>query len=667
MAVATALPSAHARPPGTRAGLGYMPALDGIRGLSVIAVVAFHLGRFPGGYLGVDAFFVLSGFLITGLVLGEHDRVGRIDLARFYVRRARRLVPALLVFVLAVCVWARGWAVPGQLDGLRGEAMAALFYVANWHAIAGADSYWDLDAAPSPFDHMWSLAIEEQFYLLWPFVVVAACRLSGRSTRFIGPLATVLAAASGVAMVAQYQGGDPNSVYMGTHSRAQAILIGAALAWLLLRRGLDRPVPTGVGRAALAAVPVLGWMWWRVDGASEWLYRGGFTIHAALVALVIAAVASNRGALAQALSLEPWRSAGLISYGLYLYHWPIIVWFTPERTGWNGASLDLFRVVLALSVSIASYRLIERPIRFGSWPTPRRVAIAVPAALVVVAILAAWATRAPAIGLERLEGISIPTVPSPPAAGPDVSTPVPSSVEQAEPVRPEESVPTPTTVALAPVTLAPGEIERVVYVGDSIGAQVSPYLDRVFGDEVDYLGLTQAGSALCDFFPDLEAMVADPPDVLIIDHGGNALSPCMFDDAGQPVTGDAYYDRYRVHTARTIDLARQMGARLLLVDQPVSRTNAVSGTGDVFRAAADADISGTVRAFSTWPAISPDGVFVQTAPCAEWEPGCVDGEGEVRSPPPGVHLEPLGQWRYALAIRDDLALAGWLPSAFDPD
>ncbi len=662
--------------PGPGTGLGHMAALDGIRGLSVLAVVAFHLDRLTGGYLGVDAFFVLSGFLITGLLLNESARTGRVDLGRFYVRRARRLVPALVMAIIGITVWARWWAVPGQLDGLRGEAWAALFYVANWHTIASADSYWDLDAAPSPFDHMWSLAIEEQFYLLWPLLVMLIAVAARRRpiARTVGRIAIGSAVLSAVAMVALYRGGDPNTVYMGTHTRAQAILIGAGLAWWLFqRRTVGSPSPRFVGAAGWPALIALALMWWRVDGASNWLYRGGFTLHALLVAVVIAASVTGGGLLGRLLSWRPLRWAGLISYGLYLYHWPVIVFLTPESTGWGRATLDLVRVAVALGVSLASYFVVERPIRFGSWVTPRLVALAAPVALVGAAVFAGWGMQEPAIGIERLDDVTIPAAPAP---GPSTTETVPPSAVT-EPATPSGETPQSpsTTVAVTttagpvlvtvppvPLELAPGERLRVAYVGDSIAAQVSPYLDVILGDDVDYVDMTAAGSALCDWFPDLERFLDDPVDVVIVDHGGNALSPCMFDEAGNPVTGDAYSAKYRADTEYTAELAAQMGARLLLVDQPVSRGDRTSGTGVIYLDVAEADPTGWVRFVSTWPVISPGGVFVQSADCEDWEPGCIDGEGEVRSPPPGVHLEPLGQYRYALLIRDDLARAGWLPT-----
>jgi peptidoglycan/LPS O-acetylase OafA/YrhL len=643
-----------------RKGLGYLPALDGIRGLSVLAVVAFHLGRFPGGYLGVDAFFVLSGFLITSLLLVEHERGSGIDLVHFYERRVRRLLPALLVLLLGVVVWARVWALPGELDGLRGEAMAALFYIANWWAIAHTDGYWDLDAAPSPFEHMWSLAIEEQFYFLWPVLFVVLARLGGRSTRIVGVASLGLAAASALAMVALYDGVDPNNVYLGTHTRAQAILLGAALAWFLARRGRDREVAAPVRAAGWAMAAVLALMWWRVPGDADWMYQGGFTLHAVLVAGVIAVVVPHRGGLARVLSWRPLRAVGAVSYGLYLYHWPAIVWLTPERTGMDGWSLDAVRVGAAVAATMVSYWLIERPLRFSRRITPRQVAVGVPVSMAVVAAVLVVGLAPPRIGLERLDGAALPP---PPITAPATVVP-PAGADDGEPVPEPEPAPTvPEVNPPLPIELAPGERLRVAYVGDSIGTQVAPYMERVLGEGIDFVDLTGAGSALCDWFPAMEDQAATPPHVFVIDHGGNALTECMLDENFLPLTGEPYQVKYRADTAEAIRIAQSMGARTLLVDQPVSRGDRTSGTGELFREAATADTTGTVRFFSSWPAISPDGVFRQSAPCESWEPGCIDGSGELRSPPPGVHLEPLGQFRYALAIRDDLFVAGWLPGA----
>jgi len=160
-------------------GFGHVPALDGLRGAAVAAVLLYHAGYLDGGYLGVDLFFVLSGYLITSLLLAERDATGQIALQAFWIRRFRRLMPALLLMLCGVALYAAILARPIDLPGIRGDGLATLFYVANWHTIRQGTSYWAISLAPSPLQHTWSLAIEEQFYLAWPFVVYAITRVAG--------------------------------------------------------------------------------------------------------------------------------------------------------------------------------------------------------------------------------------------------------------------------------------------------------------------------------------------------------------------------------------------------------------------------------------------------------------------------------------------------------
>ncbi len=228
--------------------IGHVPGLDGLRGAAVIGVLLFHAhGWLRGGYLGVDLFFVLSGFLITSILLDEHRRHGRIDLGAFWVRRFRRLMPALLSLVPAIALYAQTLAAPSELASLRADALATLAYVANWRAIFAKRSYWQMFTAPSPLEHTWSLAIEEQFYLVWPIVVVLLLRLG----RIRAVLAASIAAAiaSCVAMNLLFVEGNTMRVYLGTDTRGAAILIGAALA----ASGLTRAPPGGGSTAATSS------------------------------------------------------------------------------------------------------------------------------------------------------------------------------------------------------------------------------------------------------------------------------------------------------------------------------------------------------------------------------------------------------------------------------
>jgi len=378
-----------------------MPALDGLRGAAVAAVVAYHFGvpGTGGGYLGVDVFFVLSGFLITTLLLAEHARTGRIGLRAFWARRARRLLPGLGAMLLAVAVWAAvvGLSSPATV---RGDAIATLGYLANWRYILANRGYFAQYGPPSPLLHTWSLAIEEQFYLLWPLIVLPVVRRWGaRAVRDVA-VGGVLASATACAVLAA-RGADTARLYYGTDTRAQAILVGAALAATLrLRRHRSGTVPAPV---VASVVPVLGavcvlWCWHALSGTSAFLYRGGFTLVAAATATVIAgAVTTPRAVLTRVLSWSPLRGLGHISYEVYLWHWPVLLAMTASRTGGHGSVLLAARVAVTGGLALGTWALIDQPLRRPS-ARVRRLPSLVPAlalAAVIVAVATIGATIEP--------------------------------------------------------------------------------------------------------------------------------------------------------------------------------------------------------------------------------------------------------------------------------
>jgi peptidoglycan/LPS O-acetylase OafA/YrhL len=387
-----ALPAVEGRSQPQR-GFGYKPSLDGVRAMAVLAVMLYHarVGWAPGGFLGVDAFFVLSGYLITSLMLFEVRATGRLDLRAFWLRRGRRLLPALILVLVAVAAYAAFVALPSQIDALRGDGVATLFYVANWRQVFLHHSYFDLFRTPSLLQHTWSLAIEEQWYLIWPLLLPLIVRRTGgrpgRLLLVIGGLAVGSAVLMGVLY---HPGHDPSRVYYGTDTRAQALLVGAALAVLLLWR------PPRVRRtrvllqvSALGAVAFLGVLWTTTSDHAQFLYRGGFPLEALAVALVIAAaVPPARGLVPAGLSFAPLRWVGLISYGLYLWHWPVDVYLSEQRTGLHGTSLLWARLGVTFAIAAASYVLVERPIRRGALRRRPRVGrVLVPAT--IAAVLAA--------------------------------------------------------------------------------------------------------------------------------------------------------------------------------------------------------------------------------------------------------------------------------------
>ena len=370
----------------------YQPALDGLRGVAVVAVLLYHagVGGATGGFLGVDVFFALSGFLITSLLLAEQATSGRIDLRAFWARRARRLLPALLLVLVAVAVYAAVAARPGELDRIRRDGLAALLYVANWRMVFGGDSYFESFEAPSPLRHAWSLGIEEQWYVVWPLVV--ALVLATRR-RWLGAVCVVLAVASAVAMAILAAGAaDPSRAYYGTDARAQGLLLGALLAVVLSARPARRArwvdAAGAVGLAVVAAM-VVG-----VDDGDRWLYRGGFGLAAVASCLVVAAAVQPSGLVRSLLSIRPLRAVGVLSYGLYLWHWPAYVVLSPSRTGLSDGPLLAARLAASAALALASFVIVERPVRAGRFRVPRP-RVAVPAVGVAVAALVVVATVAP--------------------------------------------------------------------------------------------------------------------------------------------------------------------------------------------------------------------------------------------------------------------------------
>lgn len=427
-------PTVPARDANPSVGLRHEPTLDGLRGLAVAAVVAFHLGRLQGGFLGVDLFFLLSGFLITSLLANEWRYRGTIDLTRFWVRRARRLLPALFVLIAGVSVLVAVLTPAGDRGPFRRDGIATLLYVTNWDRVASSTSYWDLFSQPSPLDHTWSLAVEEQFYVVWPLVFVAAIYLA---TRLFGPrwrvglralaLATVVAAIASFALLsALYDVESTNRAYYGTDTRAGPILLGALLA--MSRRlwgGRRGGAPGGwiLDSAGLAALAFMVWSVARVTGVDPWYYRGGLLAFAlAAVVVILVSVGVTEGLVARLLSLAPLQHLGRISYGVYLWHWPAIVYLTPDRTQVHGLTLDAMRLALTLVAAEASAALIERPIRAGALQgVPARVVTAVAVVVCALGVVGSTmpgpGTGTPAVtqlsaGMDPVVPITIASVPS---------------------------------------------------------------------------------------------------------------------------------------------------------------------------------------------------------------------------------------------------------------
>ncbi len=452
---------------------GYAPALDGIRALAVASVVAYHLQLpgFGGGLLGVSVFFTLSGYLITSLLLREFAEHGRVDLKMFWVRRARRLLPAL-VFMLAVVLLTTAIARTGQLVATLRQALCALLYVANWTTIAHGDDYFQRLAGPGPLDHLWSLAIEEQFYLAWPLVVAGLLVLGARTRRGVWPLAiatVLLGAASTWAIVHAYDPGAVNNTraYEGTDCRAAALLAGA-LAALVLR--LDRA--SAVSPRARVAMDLLGAVGLagvalciaRTDDASPFLYRGGEIVLAASGAFVAIAASHPATFVARALRIAPLRWIGTRSYGVYLWHLPVVA-FMPEAALAHAPLLrGVVQIALILVLAAASYRLIEEPIRRRAAAPRLRALILLPVATFALALwpLGCRAEVPDAVHAQQIDAEA--TVEASAATAP-------SAAPLASAVIPDANVPD------APMT----SCREVLHVGDStsLGLVSNQFLPKV--------------------------------------------------------------------------------------------------------------------------------------------------------------------------------------------
>ncbi len=527
-----------------------------MRAIAVMAVLLFHAGLswIQGGTLGVDVFFVLSGFLITSLLVAERDRTGRIGLGAFYLRRARRLLPALVLVLLFVAVtW--GLLLSAKTPTLRADLLGTLGYVANWRFAFSGQGYFASFNAPSPLLHTWSLGVEEQFYLLWPLAVIGLLRRGRSVSRWAGAL---VALAFATTLIQSLAGVWTDRLYYGTDTRAMQLLLGAVLGAWYVRRDpateLKPPARTALQLAGLAAAAGTLWCFHAINGQSTFLYRGGFLLIAALVVVVIAAVSLvPSGVLASVLSRQPLRYLGQISYGIYLWHWPLFLLLNHERTGLSTASLLAVRLAATLAISVASYHLVELPVRRGRWrlPHPRVTAPVAVAALV---------------------GVLLAATPSPAALTPPAAANAPQADTSLKSSKP------------------PGT-SRVLFVGDSVALALADALSRSevpYHVHIDNAGLLGCGIALgsprrfrgtdsndpsfCLKWPQLRAqeVAQDRPDVVAVLVGEWELMDRYRDGRWQHI-GQPAFDAY---LAGQLDLLIKVvsarGAEVALLTAPCS-------------------------------------------------------------------------------------------------
>ncbi|HMI82107.1 MAG TPA: acyltransferase family protein, partial [Solirubrobacterales bacterium] len=357
----------------------YMPGLDGLRAIAVLAVILFHLGFdwAPGGMLGVGVFFTLSGYLITDILLAQLNARGRIDLGRFWLARARRLLPALFVMLAVVVAWVTIFG-PAQPDQFRKGVISAVFYINNWQQIFADVSYFARFEAEGPLDHLWSLSVEEQFYILWPFLLLAGVKLvrerplpSGVRPR-LALLTIAGAIVSTILMAVLYEPSfDPSRLYFGTDTRAGGLLFGAALAMVWPSRKLSRRIApqarNTLDALGVAGLAVIGLMIWRTGELSPFLYRGGFVVLSLATVLVLMPLTHPACRLGAVLGAPPLRWVGVRSYGIYLWQTPIIVLTTPQGVQHEDDLVrSLLQVAAIFAVAALSWRFVEEPIRHGA-------------------------------------------------------------------------------------------------------------------------------------------------------------------------------------------------------------------------------------------------------------------------------------------------------------
>jgi peptidoglycan/LPS O-acetylase OafA/YrhL len=557
-----------------------MPGLDGLRAIAVLAVFVYHFhnggGWLPGGFLGVDVFFVISGYLITSLLLSEFRKEGRVDLVAFWLRRARRLLPAVGVLIAVVMVFG-AFLDFGQISALRADALASMGYVTNWELIFSHRSYFEEFARPSLFRHLWSLAVEEQFYLLWPLVFAACMTRFGHRRLVIGVIAGAIA--SSLLMAILFDPGNPNRVFYGTDTRATPLLIGVALAFfwhpekLRQKTGMLAPLALdAIGGFALVMV-LLTFL--TVHDFDLSLYHGGFLLLSLWTGLLIGALAHPAAHLGRVVGNPGMRWLGLRSYSFYLWHWPVLELTRPGiDVPLHGPVLFALQLAATIALADLSYRYVEQPFRRStSWDRPDwlrigRVGIAVGVTAVVIVV--GWSGIVPRGRPGQLHAASAQITPT------------------AIPAQPVAGRPKSKSVGITKATGLP-----VLALGDSVMVDAKSCLARGLGPQLTLNAkVGRQPAEFVDLLHDYAAGTGLPEDV-ILQLGNNG-----------PVYGD---DLVKLHEA----LRGVPHVYLVNVDVPRSWQGEVNSTlSEAARNWGQAELIDWHEVASSHGGITTDGVHL---------------------------------------------------------
>ncbi|WP_285876871.1 acyltransferase family protein [Fictibacillus phosphorivorans] len=489
--------------------------LDGLRAIAVLAVIAYHLNFdwAAGGLLGVTVFFVLSGYLITDLLIAEFHTSDRINFKDFWLRRARRLLPAMFTMLLVVITWVTIFE-QAMLDRLEEDTVAAILYVSNWWYIFQDLSYFESFGPPSLLTHFWSLAVEEQFYILWPLVILLVLKMKVKEGSMFS-LMLLGAIASAAAMALLYEPGtDPSRVYYGTDTRIFSLLLGASLAVVWPSRKLSTNLPSEI-RWKLDFVGLFGllfifYMFWSADQYQDFLYQGGMVAMSVASLLVVAVIVHPSSKLNTILGFKPLRWIGVRSYGIYLWHFPVIVLTSPQ---WGADAPSLvqtsLQLVLILTFASLSWTFIENPIRRGALTRFFRVVkcgewrreksfigrfVTTASILFVFLGISTVGLTTTSVALSKdnvinaiqekvgkeetptENEINLPdTKPETPKTEPEQGEPDPEEPKEEEPTQEEPKEEEP------PIEAPPvAENKSVTVIGDSVMIEVAPHLEEAF-------------------------------------------------------------------------------------------------------------------------------------------------------------------------------------------